>query len=461
MKKSTLFNFKEWEVSNGTCSISKRLAILIVMMVMIGSKALAGVSFEVIGGLRYLIDSDTKTATLMANTEAVYSGDIVVPESVKAKDGNVYKITAFGEKCFYGCTDLTSIKIPSSVTSLGQGCFQLCTKLTSITIPSSVTSLGDQCFSDCRRITSIKIPSSITSLSKGCFGDCSGLTSIEIPSSVTSIGLGCFSHCSSLTFIDIPSSVTSLGVNCFNGCSSLKTITLPSSITSMIGGCFGNCNKLESFYFKGGLPTTLSEALIPTTCIIYVPTEYLQDYKDALGADYKYVYTWNPNGSGEGDKPVTKCATPTVSYESGELKFACETAGAKYHYTISDKDMATDAYSENGKVALSAAYEISVYATADGYSASEKAQATLYWLNANLKDATNINMAKTRGVVASAHDGIVSVSGLDNGEVVKFYAADGKYIGQAVATNGTASYAVSEALVIAKVGNNAIKIAMK
>lgn len=599
MKKSTLFNCKEWEVSNGTCSISKRLTILIVMMVMIGSKALAGVSFEVIGGLRYLIDSDTKTATLMANTEAVYSGDIVVPESVKAKDGNVYKITAFGEKCFYGCTDLTSIKIPSSVTSLGQGCFQLCTKLTSITIPSSVTSLGDNCFSGCKRITSIKIPSSITSLSKGCFGECIGLTSIEIsssvttlgvgcfwycnsltsikiPSSVTSVGAACFSYCSelknielpssitsleqecfygcysltsitipsnvtsigkecfrycrsltsieipssvtslgkycfdgcrglisvkipssvtsmelgcfsdcesltsisipssitsvsggcfmkcsSLTSIDIPSSVTSLGVNCFNGCSSLKTITLPSSITSMIGGCFGNCNKLESFYFKGGVPTTLSEALIPTTCIIYVPTEYLQDYKDALGADYKYVYTWNPNGSGDGDKPVTKCATPTVSYESGELKFACETAGAKYHYTISDKDMTTDAYCENGKVALSAAYEISVYATASGHTPSEKAQATLYWLNANLKDATNINMAKTRGVVASAHDGIVSVSGLDNGEVVKFYAADGKYIGQAVATDGTASYALSEALVIAKVGNNSIKIAMK
>ena len=484
MKKSTLFNCKEWEVSKGTCSISKRLAILIVMMVMIGSKALAGVSFEVIGGLRYLIDSDTKTATLMVNTEAVYSGDIVVPESVKAKNGNVYKITAFGEKCFYGCTDLTSIKIPSSVTSLGQGCFQYCTKLTSITIPSTVTSIGAGCFSHCTNLKSIELPSSITSLSKGCFGDCSGLTSIEIPSSVTSIELGCFSGCSGLTSIEIPSTVTSIGAGCFSYCTNLKSIELPSSITSLeqecfyccnsltsitipsnvtsIGKeCFGNCNKLESFYFKGGLPTTLSEALIPTTCIIYVPTEYLQDYKDALGADYKYVYTWNPNGSGDGDKPITKCITPTVSYESGELKFACETAGAKYHYTISDKDMATDAYCENGKVALSAAYEISVYATADGYSASEKAQATLYWLNANLKDATNINMAKTRGVVASAHDGIVSVSGLDNGEEVKFYAADGKFIGQAVAANGTASYAVSEALVIAKVGNNSIKIAMK
>lgn len=256
-------------------------------------------------------------------------------------------------------------------------------------------------------------------------------------------------------------SVIALEDSCFENCNGLTSIDIPSSVTSLGDHCFGNCNKLESFYFKGGLPTTLSEALIPTTCIIYVPTEYLQDYKDALGADYKYVYTWNPNGSGDGDKPITKCITPTVSYESGELKFACETAGAKYHYTISDKDMATDAYCENGKVALSAAYEISVYATADGYSASEKAQATLYWLNANLKDATNINMAKTRGVVASAHDGIVSVSGLDNGEEVKFYAADGKFIGQAVAANGTASYAVSEALVIAKVGNNSIKIAIK
>lgn len=290
---------------------------------------------------------------------------------------------------------------------------------------------------------------------------CRNLTTAKMPDNLEKIGNNTFKDCSSLEDIRISPTVTSIGEYAFSGCSSLTDIQIPDNVTYIGKYAFGKCNKLESFYFKGGVPTTLSEALIPTTCIIYVPTEYLQDYKDALGADYKYVYTWNPNGSGEGDKPVTKCATPTVSYESGELKFACETVGAKYHYTISDKDMATDAYSENGEVGLSAAYEISVYATADGYSASEKAQATLYWLNANLKDATNINMAKTRGVVASAHDGIVSVSGLDNGEEVKFYAADGKFIGQAVAANGTASYAVSEALVLAKVGNNSIKIAIK
>ncbi len=203
-----------------------------------------------------------------------------------------------------------------------------------------------------------------------------------------------------------------------------------------------------------------SETHIPTTTNIKVPTEFLQDYKDAFGPEYKYIYAWNPDESGDGDKPVTPCATPSVSYESGELKFACETAGAKYHYTINDKDMASDALSEDGKVSLSAAYNISVYATADGYSPSEKTEATLYWINANL-ETVNINLAKTRGIVASAHDGIVSISGLDNGEVVKFYAADGKLLGSSSAVGGVASCAVSEKMVIAKIGMNTIKVLMK
>ena len=214
-------------------------------------------------------------------------------------------------------------------------------------------------------------------------------------------------------------------------------------------------------YFKGSTPRNLSDASISTTCIFNVPSEYLEDYKKTLGSYYKYIYAWNPSESGDDTKPVTPCATPSISYASGELKFASETAGAEYHYTITDADMASNAYNKEGKVTLSAAYNISVYATADGYSASDKAEATLYWINANLDNGTNINQVRTRGVVASAHDGIVSLSGLDDGEVVKFFTADGKYLGSTVAANGAASYAVSESLVIAKVGKDSIKIAMK
>ena len=374
----------------GTHSSFKGFVMLVVMMLMTASSAMA----EVIDGLRYVLNSETKTAMLLPKNNGNYSGDIIIPEKIKGNDGVEYVVTSLVASCFEGCGCLTSITIPSSVTSLGNRCFWACRGLTSITISSSVTSLGESCF-------------------KGC----SGLTSITIPSSVISWGQGCFE----------------------------------------------DCQKLENVYFKGKYCDYFNypDLKIPTTSIIMVPTEYLQNYKNAFGSSYKYIYAWNPDGSGDDTKPVTQCSTPSISYESGKLMFACETAGAKYNYTITDTDIKTDALSENGEVSLSAAYKISVYATADGYNASDKAEATLYWINANLENGTNINQVRTRGVVASAHDGIISLSGLDDGEVVKFFAADGKYLGSTVAANGAASYAVSESLVIAKVGKDSIKIAMK
>ena len=448
---------------SGTSSLFKGFVMLVVLMLMTTSSAMAQEpKFEVIDGFRYLLDSGTKTATLVPKTDGEYSGDIIIPEKVKGNDGVEYVVTSLVASCFSGCSGLTSITIPSSVTSLGESCFKLCSGLTSITIPSSVTSLGDFCFSYCHGLTSITIPSSVTSLGDHCFGWCSGLTSITIPSSVTSLGDDCFLSCSGLTSITIPSSVTSLGESCFSDCSGLTSITIPSSVTSLGGYCFSGCKNLESVYFEGKYcRSNYADLKIPTTSIIKVPTEYLQGYKDSFGPNYQYIYAWNPDGSGDDTKPVTQCATPSVSYESGELKFASETAGAEYHYTITDADMASDAYSKEGKVTLSAAYNISVYATADGYKASDKAEATLYWVNANLDTGTNINMVKTRGVVASAHDGIITLSGLDNGEVVKFYAADGKLVGSSSAVDGTASCAVSDTMVIAKFGDNAIKVAVK
>ena len=577
MKDFTLRK-KFLDCKSGTSSLFKGFVMLVVLMLMTTSSAMAEeLKFEVIDGFRYLLDSDTKTATLVPKTDGKYSGDIIIPEKVKGNDGVEYVVTSLATSCFDGCSGLTSITIPSSVTSLGDNCFDGCRGLTSITIPSSVTSLGERCFSgcgglksitipssvtslgascfyncrgltsitipspvtslgawcfsSCSGLTSITIPSSVTSLSGACFQDCSGLTSITIPSSVTSLGGGCFSGCSGLTSITIPSSVTSLGERCFSGCSGLTSITIPSSVTSLSGACFQDCSgltsitipssvtslgggcfsgcsgltsitipssvtslggscfaycsrltsitipssvtslgeacfeycqNLETVYFEGKYcKSNYADLNIPNKSIIKVPTEYLQGYKDAFGSDYKYIYAWNPDETGDDNKPVTQCSTPSVSYGEGKLMFACETTGAKYHYTITDTDIKSDALSENGEVSLSAAYNISVYATADGYKASDKAEATLYWINANLDTGTNINMVKTRGVVASAHDGIITLSGLDNGEVVKFYATDGKYLGSSVAANGAASYAVHESLVIAKVGKDSMKIAVK
>ncbi len=111
---------------------------------------------------------------------------------------------------------------------------------------------------------------------------------------------------------------------------------------------------------------------LPKTCLVYVPKTYIQDYKDALGSEYSYIYA--------------------------------------------------------------------------------------------LDDVTSIdiNQAKTRGIVATSHGGIVMLSGLDNGEEVRFYSVDGKQIGTTKAIDGVASQAVSSAsLVIAKIAGQTIKIAVK
>ena len=148
----------------------KSLVLLVVIAILATSNTYAQASFETIDGLRYLIDSDAKTATLAANNgDEKYSGNIVVPEKVKASDGVEYPVTAFAANTFEECKGLKSISIPSSVTSLGEFCFYDCSGLTSITIPSSVTSLGDWCFSRCSSLTSITIPSSVTSLGSSCF----------------------------------------------------------------------------------------------------------------------------------------------------------------------------------------------------------------------------------------------------------------------------------------------------
>lgn len=131
------------------------LVLLVVIAILATSNTYAQASFETIGGLRYLIDSDAKTATLTANNGGEkYSGNIVVPEKVKASDGVEYPVTAFGSNAFKDCAGLKSITISSSVTSLGESCFAFCKSLKSINIPDCVTNIGDLAFSGCDNLPS-------------------------------------------------------------------------------------------------------------------------------------------------------------------------------------------------------------------------------------------------------------------------------------------------------------------
>ena len=111
----------------------KGFVMLVVMMLMTASSAMAQeAKFEVISGLRYLLDTGAKTAALMPKTDSKYSGDIVVLEKVKSSDGMSFVVTSLSEQCFSDCSGLTSITISSSVTSFGVACFSRCSGLETV-----------------------------------------------------------------------------------------------------------------------------------------------------------------------------------------------------------------------------------------------------------------------------------------------------------------------------------------
>lgn len=287
--------------------VFKRFFLLISFLFSFASM-FAQAYFETIGGLRYLLDGDKGTATLVESNGEKYSGDIVVPEYVSAKDGKEYRVDAFKDQSFKS-SKITSIVIPTNVTSLGYGCFAYCSDLQKVVMPkNTIKSFGDYCFYGCLKLQDIGLPETLESIGGFCFAGCisireiklpnslvtldvgslanMGITHISIPSSITVLnGLGSNSY---LTDVDIPNSVTEIGWSCFSGCTNLAKIVIPESVTKIGYGCFDNCKKMENIYFRGPLPTDIEESDLPTTTIFHVMPEYLQAYKEALGSKYEY-----------------------------------------------------------------------------------------------------------------------------------------------------------------------------
>lgn len=174
-----------------------------------------------IDGIFYNLSEKSSQAEVVSNPQG-YSGKIEIPENV-VYDGKSFNVNSIGENAFYGCGDLTSITIPSSVTFIGENAFDYCNGLVSVVIPTSVTSINNRVFYYCKGLASVTIPNSIISIGEHAFDGCSSLASIEIPNSVKTIGNSAFRGCS-LSEIYIPNSVTSIENAAFSKCDGLKSV---------------------------------------------------------------------------------------------------------------------------------------------------------------------------------------------------------------------------------------------
>ena len=231
-----------------------------------------------IDGMYYNLNSDEVSVSLTykSMTEFVYTGDVVIPSSVKYR-GRSYKVTAIGDDAFAGCEELTSVSIPDEVETIGSYAFAGCEGLTSITIPGGVKTIKSYAFNICANLGSIVIPQNVQTIEENAFSDCSALISVTINSNailskttdsknmnsifgeqvkeyiigdnVTSIGSNAFRNCSGLTSVIIGSRVKSIGEWAFFGCSGLKSINIPEGVTSIGNSAFSGCSGLTKAEF--------------------------------------------------------------------------------------------------------------------------------------------------------------------------------------------------------------------
>lgn len=431
--------------------------LLIAFLLMLCCGTAVASDFVTVDGFKFLVDTDKDEATLLANG---YSGEVVVPEKV-TWEGVDYPVVAFSDQCFYN-SSVSTVKIPNTVLILGEACFKS-SGIQSIEIPSSVTMLGKDCFSQCKYLYNVILPNSITKIPYGCFWYCSSLASIKIPSSVTSIGSYAFAYSHGLHNIELSEGIISLGLGCFSDCTNLKTLKLPKSLEELGNDVFNGSTNLKEIRCDALNPPSIGsrqDGFSRQDCILSVPQASIEFYKqNSWWGGFGIINAIEIEGDNEDAKP---CSTPTITYTLGNLSFESSTPGAEYHYTIKDADVATDKYNTDGKVLLNGKLDILVYATADGYKVSDKATATLYWLNAEGSDDTNnINLVKTRGVMVTT-DSDITISGLNDGEVVTFYSVNGVNLGSAKAVQGVLHFAKpKESIVIAKIKGNDLKIAIK
>ena len=253
-----------------------------------------------------------------------------------------------------------------------------------------------------------------------------------------------------MTSITIGSGVNTIGTQAFANCLELTDVyCYAENVPNMRLTDYLSIFYTDAFY---GSLIEYATLHVPTTSIdAYKAKEPWKNFKSIVGLD------------GTITEPQ-KCATPTISYQNGQITFYCETENVQFSSSITDTDI--NSYS-TATIQLGVTYNVSVYATKSGYDNSDVATATLCWIDATpqTEGITNgVAQIVAHPVLVKTDNGFITVEGIEDRTNVSVYTTDGKQAGSAISQNNRATIATSiqpGSIAIVKVGEKSIKVTMK
>lgn len=419
-------------------------------------------------------------------------------------------IITIGDEAFKACEGIVSLSLPNSIKSIGLGAFSDCTGLKSIELPNELVRISSDLFSNCSSLENITIPHSVEDIGASAFQDCISLKSIIIPSNVTAIRRYAFSGCTGVETLVLEDGEVDLWIDVivsgytytpFDGTkikylyigraykrnggypadysayypidfSKTKVLALGESIKKL-SIRRESIERVYSFAQNPENETVEFSNSVYINAKLYVPTGTKEKYMSANGwknffqiEEMDVADMWN----GQGEPPtddipqLQKCDKPSIHYSKGKLSFECATDGATCQSTITDTDIAS--YSVN-EIQLSATYNISVYASKEGFDNSDAVTATLCWIDADPKTEgieSGVAQVRANAVLIQSYDGIVSVEGVSDDTDIAVYDTSGQMVGSGKAHGNCSIIATnlkSGSIAIVRIGDKSVKIMMK
>ena len=256
--------------------------------------------------------------------------------------------------------------------------------------------------------------------------------------------------------------ITAIANKAFYGCKDVTKIEIPNSVSSIGERAFANIDKMTDVtIYAEDVPETDRTAFensYVNYVTLHVPYGSLEKYK-AVGPwkDFKEIVAI------EGTEPpfTEKCNEPTIEYKDGKLFVNCGMEGAECVTSITSEDINT----HNGnEIEITATYNISAYAKAEGYNDSEIVTATLCWIEAEDTPTSINDRVEANAVLIQSYNGTLSITGAIEGAFIEVYNMGGSNIASASAKNGTTTIETSlnaGEIALVKIKNKTIKVVVR
>ncbi len=158
------------------------------------------------------MDKEEIAASVFPSEDIPSFTSVVIPEGIVRIEGSE---TEKGCSLFANCTELASVKLPSSLRYIGNETFMNCDQLMTVNHPGNLLEIGERAFAGCRFLTNDSVNAlleKMTSIPKEAFKECARISgSIVIPDNIQSIGERAFAQCGGMKTIVFGTGLKNIG----------------------------------------------------------------------------------------------------------------------------------------------------------------------------------------------------------------------------------------------------------